>query len=66
VGLRDAYSVAMSWGDILDLPPESDGGAIRADVVSITYLSRMAGEDVPCSMAIEGGLTDLVGASAPL
>jgi 5'-nucleotidase len=66
VGLRDAYSVAMSWGDILDLPPESDGGAIRADVVSITYLSRMAGEDVPCSMAIEGGLTGLVGVSTPL
>jgi 5'-nucleotidase len=66
VGLRDAYSVTMSWGDILDLPPESDGGAIRADVVSITYLSRMAGEDVPCSIAIEGGLTGLVGTGTPL
>jgi 5'-nucleotidase len=66
VGLRDAYSVIMNWGDILDLPPESDGGAIRADEVSITYLSRMAGEDAPCAVAIEGMLTGLVGTSAPL
>ena len=66
VGLRDAYSVTMSWGDILDLPPESDGGAIRADEVSITYLSRMTSVDAPCAMAIEGRLTELVGISAPL
>ena len=66
IGQREAYSVAMSWGDILDLPPESDGGAIRADEVSITYLSRMVSVHEPCSEAIEMGLTDLVGHSAPL
>jgi 5'-nucleotidase len=66
VGLREAYSVTMSWGDILDLPPESDGGAIRADEVSITYLSRMMGVDVPCAPAIEHKLTGLVGTSRPL
>jgi 5'-nucleotidase len=63
VGLRDAFSVTMSWGDILDLPPESDGGAIRADEVSITYLSRMMSSDAPCAPAIEQMLTGLVGVS---
>jgi 5'-nucleotidase len=66
VGLRDAYSVVMSWGDILDLPPESDGGAIRADEVSITYLSRMVSSDAPCASAIEDKLTELVGTSRSL
>jgi 5'-nucleotidase len=66
VGLRDAYSVVMSWGDILDLPPESDGGAIRADEVSITYLSRMMSGDAPCAPAIEDKLTGLVGRSRTL
>ena len=65
VGLRDAYSVTMSWGDILDLPPESDGGAIRADEVSITYLSRMVSADAPCAQTIEDKLTGLVGTSRP-
>jgi 5'-nucleotidase len=66
VGMRDAFSVNMSWGDILDLPPESDGGAVRADVLSITYLSRMVSEDAPCAPAIAGKLTGLVGTSAVL
>ena len=53
----------MQWGDILDLPPESDGGAIRADEVSITYLSRMVGIDVPVASFVETELTGLVGLS---
>ena len=63
IGHREAYSVTMQWGDILDLPPESDGGAIRADEVSITYLSRMVGIDVPVASFVETELTGLVGLS---
>jgi 5'-nucleotidase len=66
LGLRDAFSVTMSWGDILDLPPESDGGAVRADEVSITFISRLAETDSTAAPAVEARLIGQFGPSRPL
>jgi len=43
-GREDSYSVAMAWGDEVELPEESDGGAVERDYVSISYLSRIVAE----------------------
>jgi 5'-nucleotidase len=39
-GHEGAFSVKMSWGDPIELAPETDGGAVECDEVAITYLSR--------------------------
>ncbi|MCU1391936.1 MAG: 5-nucleotidase SurE [Ilumatobacteraceae bacterium] len=41
LGHEGAFHVTMSWGDALDLPPDSDGGLVEAGYVAISYLSRM-------------------------
>ena len=56
----------MGWGDILDLPPDSDGGAIRADEVSITFVCRLAETDSLAAPAVEAVLTGLFGPTTPL
>lgn len=45
VGHDGAYYVRMSWGDAVELPIETDGGAVEADEVSVSYLSRLDAED---------------------
>ena len=34
----------MEWGDAVELPPETDGGAIERDEVTVSYLSRLVAE----------------------
>lgn len=46
-GHEGAYYVRMSYGDPVELPVETDGGAVEAGEVSITYLSRIEGVDLP-------------------
>ena len=43
-GHQGSFYVKMSWGDALDLPMDSDGGAVENGEVSVTYLTRMVAE----------------------
>jgi 5'-nucleotidase len=43
-GHQGSFYVRMSWGDALELPTDSDGGAVENGEVSVTYLTRMVGE----------------------
>jgi 5'-nucleotidase len=47
VGHDSAYHVRMSWGDAVELPVDTDGGAVERDVVSVTFLGRLAAEVRP-------------------
>jgi 5'-nucleotidase len=40
-GHEDAFHVEMSWGELIELPPETDTGAVEAGYVSLTALSRI-------------------------
>jgi 5'-nucleotidase len=41
LGHDDAFDVQMDWGDPLDLPGDTDSGAVEAGYVSVTALSRI-------------------------
>ncbi|MGD9704462.1 MAG: 5'/3'-nucleotidase SurE [Acidimicrobiia bacterium] len=41
IGHEDAYHVKLSWGEAMPLPLETDGGAVSAGYVSLTWLSRI-------------------------
>jgi 5'-nucleotidase len=43
-GREGAFAVRLEWGDTIELPPETDGGAIERDEVTISYVSRMVAE----------------------
>ena len=47
VGHEAAFSVKMTWGEAVELPITTDVGAVDAGEVSVTYLSRLAGDPVP-------------------
>ena len=40
-GKVDCFHVEMGWGDELELPADTDSGAVARGVVSISYLSRI-------------------------
>ncbi len=40
----DRFDVALRWGDTLDLPAHTDGGAIERGFVTVSYLSRLQNE----------------------
>lgn len=46
-GHHGGYYVRMDWGDAVDLPVHTDGGAVEAGEVAITYLSRLEAHDPP-------------------
>ncbi|HAP77946.1 MAG TPA: 5'/3'-nucleotidase SurE [Acidimicrobiaceae bacterium] len=58
-GHAGAYYVRMSYGDPVELPIETDGGAVEAGEVAITFLSRLEGLDLPGQTAAERGLERL-------
>jgi 5'-nucleotidase len=66
VGQRQAFRVHMAWGDVLELPPDTDGGAIGNDEVSLTFLSRLSETDSTAAPGVEGVLTNLLGPQRPL
>lgn len=57
----DRFGVAMGWGDKLDLPAHTDGGAIERDLVTVSYLTRLVAEERPELAKSEAALDALVG-----
>lgn len=64
-GLDQAYAVKMEWGDEITLPPDTDGGAVERDEVSISYLSRIVAEPRADLGPAEAALAHLLGAARP-
>ena len=60
-GHEDAYTVEMGWGDAVELAPETDGGIIERNDVSISYLTRLDHHDRPDLDSIAKSLDDLLG-----
>jgi 5'-nucleotidase len=40
----DRFDVEVTYGDPIELPAHTDGGAIEAGLVTVTYLTRLAAE----------------------
>ena len=55
----------MEWGDEVELPPDTDSGAIERDEVTITYLSRLVAEPRPDLGAVDAVLDRLLPGPAP-
>jgi 5'-nucleotidase len=62
-GHDNTFHVRMSWGDPVTLPVETDGGTVENGEVSLTFLSRMAGDDPAVAHAAERALQQLVGSN---
>jgi 5'-nucleotidase len=59
-GHEEAFTVEMEWGDTLELPADTDSGAIMADYVTASWLSRLT--HVPTSHPeMEAGFDELLG-----
>jgi len=56
----DEFDVDVSWGDPIDLPDHTDGGAIERGRVSVTYLTRLAAEPRSDMGAAESALDRLI------
>jgi 5'-nucleotidase len=65
-GRDGAFSVEMVWGDPIDLPAETDSGAIERGVVTVSFLSRMVDEPRPDVPGVASGLDRLLGAAPTL
>jgi 5'-nucleotidase len=60
-GHAGSYRVDMHWGEAGDLPVDTDGGAVMAGMVSLTYLNRLHDETPPTDGPAARGLDDLLG-----
>ncbi|MFW2334995.1 5'/3'-nucleotidase SurE [Ilumatobacter sp.] len=56
----DEFDVDVSWGDPIDLPDHTDGGAIERGRVSVTYLTRLQAEHRSDLGAAESALDRLI------
>ncbi len=59
-GHEDAFTVEMSWGDAVELAPETDGGIIERGDVAITYITRFVHHDRPDLGSISKSLDELL------
>jgi 5'-nucleotidase len=59
-GSPGTYDVDMSSGDAIDLPEDTDGGAIERNYVAVTYLSRLTAEPRDDMAKPESSLTNLL------
>ena len=59
-GHTSSFNIKMSWGDPLPLPIDTDGGAVEAGEVSITFLSRLTHHDLEGETAAEAALAGLL------
>ena len=53
-GHTGGYRVRTEWGDAEPLPPETDGGAVMAGWASVTWLSRIVGDETISDRAVAG------------
>ncbi len=63
-GDADSFRVKMGWGDAIDLPEHTDGGAVMAGWVSVSWLSRMTALEPASEGAhnAEAGIAELLSA----
>ena len=57
----DRFDVEVTYGDPVELPAHTDGGAIEAGLVTVTYLTRLASEHRTDLAKSEAALDALVG-----
>ncbi|MBJ30390.1 MAG: 5'/3'-nucleotidase SurE [Acidimicrobiaceae bacterium] len=60
-GHMGSYEVRVHWGEPGDLPEDSDGGAVMAGHVSLTWLNRLHDDAPPDDDPAAAGLADLLG-----
>jgi 5'-nucleotidase len=65
-GRDGSFTVQMSWGEAIDLPPDSDSGAIERGIVTVSFLSRIRDEPRVDLTGVASGLDRLVGAAPTL
>jgi 5'/3'-nucleotidase len=65
-GRDGSFTVQMEWGDAIELPPDSDSGAIERGIVTVSFLSRIRDERRVDLAAVGSGLDRLVGAAPTL
>jgi len=59
-GHTSSFNIKMSWGDPLPLPIDTDGGAVEAGEVSITFLSRLTHHELDGETGAESALAALL------
>jgi 5'-nucleotidase len=64
-GREGVFAVRMEWGDEVELPPDTDGGAIERDEVTVSYLSRLVDEPRPDLAGVDAALDRLLPARPP-
>ena len=64
-GREGVYAVHFEWGDAIELPPESDGGAIERNEITVSYLSRLVHEPRGDVGTVGAALDGLLAAPAP-
>jgi 5'-nucleotidase len=65
-GRDGAFGVEMVWGDTVELPPESDSGAVERGVVAVSYLSRLQHEARTDLATVDSRLDALLGPTPTL
>jgi 5'-nucleotidase len=57
----DVFDLDIRSGDLIDLPPHTDGGAVEHDLVSVSYVSRFVHEHRTDMGAAERALASMLG-----
>ena len=57
LGHTDAFDVQMNWGELVELPLDTDTGAVEAGYVAVTAVCRMV-DDANVDLAEVGALLD--------
>lgn len=55
-----AFHANLGWGEAVDLPVDTDGGAVEAGYVSVTWLAPYGADDPPGVGPVESALSSLV------
>ena len=61
IGYEHAFYVQPAWGEPIDLPIESDAGAVQAGEVSITWLGRLNPVPPDRDAGVIAAVTELLG-----
>jgi 5'-nucleotidase len=64
-GRAGVYAVHFEWGDAVELPPESDGGAIERNEITVSFLSRLVHEPRTDLDNVGAALSGLLSGQAP-